>query len=94
VSADTKKLISQLKELNENIDILTKVTAISIAKEEIFNGKTEKIDKIKALEGYDLPDRIIALVIGSTPDSVKTLRSKKKGVVKVNNKVAQQGAIQ
>jgi hypothetical protein len=78
LSKETKELIRQLKILNENIDLLAKVTAISVGKETIFKGMKEKEDKIEALEGLDLPDRIIALLIGSTPDSVKSLRSKKK----------------
>jgi hypothetical protein len=79
LDTDTKNLVTQLKNLNENIEILTKVTAISLAKDELFRGKKENSEKIEALEIYDLPDKIIALVIGSTPGSVKSLRSKRKG---------------
>jgi hypothetical protein len=87
LDSDTKNLITQIKNLNENIEILTKVTAISLAKDEIFRGKKETIEKIEALEIYDLPDKIIALVIGSTPDSVKSLRSKRKRTLKeITNK--------
>lgn len=78
LSKETRELIKQLKVLNENIDLLTKVTAINVGKETILEGKEEKEDKLEALEGLGLPDKIIALLIGSTPDSVKSLRSKKK----------------
>ena len=78
LSKDNKELIKQLKTLNKNIDLLTKVTAISVGKDAIFEGMEEKEDKVEALKGLDLPDRIIALLIGSTPDSVKSLRSAKK----------------
>lgn len=74
MSQESKELIKQLKILNENVDLLTKVTAISVGKETIFEGVKEKEDKIAVLEGLDLPDKIIALLIGSTPDSVKSLR--------------------
>jgi PDZ domain-containing secreted protein len=78
LSKENRDLINQLKTLNENIDLLTKVTAISVGKETIFKGKKELGDKIEALNGLNLPDKIIALLVGSTPDSVKSLRSKKK----------------
>lgn len=78
LNKESKDLINQLKALNENIDILTKVTAISVGKETIFKDKKEMGDKVDALDGFDLPDRIIAMLVGSTPDSVKSLRSRKK----------------
>jgi PDZ domain-containing secreted protein len=81
-----KELVSQLKTLNENIELLTKVIVISIGKENIFKGKQELGDKIDALEEFDLPDKIIAWIIGSTPESVRSLRSQKKAKLK---KVAQ-----
>ena len=82
LSKENIDLINQLKALNENIDLLTKVTAISVGKETIFKGKENLWDKIEALEGLDLPDKITALLIGSTPGSVKSLRSQKKSKLK------------
>jgi hypothetical protein len=79
LDTDTKALVIKIKELSENIEILTKVTAISIAKDELFKGKKENGEKIKALEVYDLPDKIIALIIGSTPNSVKSIRCQARG---------------
>jgi hypothetical protein len=64
--------------LNENIDLLTKVTAISVGKDTIFKGMKELGDKVHVLDVYDLPDKITAMLVGSTPDSVKTARSQKK----------------
>jgi len=87
LSKEDKDLINHLKTLNENIDLLTKVTAISVGKETIFKGKKEAGDKIDALDEYDLPDRIIAMLIGSTEGSVKSTRSQKKA--KSKTKLAQ-----
>jgi PDZ domain-containing secreted protein len=78
LSKENKDLINQLKALNENIDLLTRVTAISVGKETIFKGKKEMGDKVDALDGFDLPDRIIAMLVGSTEGSVASLRSQKK----------------
>lgn len=75
---ENRDLINQLKVLNDNIDLLTKVTAISVGKEIIFKDMTELGDKVKALDEYDLPDKVIAMLVGSTPDSVKTSRSRMK----------------
>ena len=79
-------MTDQLKALNENVDLLTKVTAISVGKETLFKGMKELGDKVHALDVYDLPDKIIAMLVGSTPDSVKTARSQKK---KAKNKPVQ-----
>jgi PDZ domain-containing secreted protein len=75
---ENKELLKQLKALNESIDSLTKVTAISVGKEAIFKGKKETGDKVDALDEFDLPDRIIAMLVGSTEGSVASLRSQKK----------------
>jgi PDZ domain-containing secreted protein len=78
LSKENRDLINQLKALNENIDLLTKVTAISVGKEAIFKGKVEAGDRIDALDEYDLPDKIIAMLIGSTEGSVASTRSQKR----------------
>jgi len=78
LSKENRNLVNQIKALNQNIDLLIKVTAISVGKEAIFRGKTEAGDKIKALDGYHLPNKIIAMLIGSTEGSVVSLRSQKK----------------
>jgi hypothetical protein len=86
LDVDTKALAAQIKNLAENIEILTKVTAINIAKDDLFKGKQENAEKVKALEIYDLPDKIVALIIGSTPNSVKSMRYQVKGSSKTNRK--------
>ena len=58
---ESKDLINQLKALNENIDLLTKVTAISVGKETIFKGMKELGDKVDTLDVFDLPDKTIAI---------------------------------
>jgi hypothetical protein len=78
MSKKPKDLTNQLKDLNKNVDLLIKVMAISVGKETIFEGMEELGDKVHALDVYDLPDKIIAMFVGSTPDSVKTARSQKK----------------
>ena len=78
LSKENRDLINQLKALNENIDLLTKVTAISVGKEAIFKNKSEVSDKIDALDEYGLPDKITAMLIGSTEGSVRSTRSFKK----------------
>jgi len=87
LSKENKDLINQLRNLNANIDLLTKVTAISVGKEAIFKSNKEAGDKIDALDVYDLPDKIIAMLIGSTEGSVSSTRSQKKG--KAKTKLAQ-----
>lgn len=77
MSKETKDLTSQLKALNENIDLLM-VTAISVGKEAIFKGMEELGDKVHALDVYDLPDKIIAMLVGSTLNSVQNARSLRK----------------
>jgi CRP-like cAMP-binding protein len=77
-SRGNRDLSNQLKTLNESIDLLTKVTAISVGKDTIFKSARELSDKIEYLDMFDLPDKTIAMLVGSTPDSVKTLRSKMK----------------
>jgi hypothetical protein len=64
--------------LNSNIEILTKVTALSFRKESIFKGKETKQEQIEALEDLKLPDSVIALAIGSTIESIQSSRSQRK----------------
>ena len=78
MSETNAKLEKLLEELNTNIEILTKVTALSFRKDTIFKGKETKQEQIEALEELKLPDRVIALIIGSTAESIQTLRSLKK----------------
>jgi FixJ family two-component response regulator len=72
------ELAKALKDLNSNIEILTKVVALTMRKESLFKGKETKEEQVEALEDLGLSNKIIALIIGSTSDSVKSLRSKHK----------------
>lgn len=78
LSKETRELLKQIKALSENIDILTKVTAVNIGKEEIFRGKEKKEEKIEILGKMGLPRSIIAIITGSTPESVSAIKSMKK----------------
>jgi hypothetical protein len=78
LATNNKELINTLEKLNTSIDFLITVTALNLGKNNLFTGKETKQQQIEALEIYNLPDKIIALIIGSTPDSVKSLRSSYK----------------
>ena len=82
MNQENKELIRQLKLLSENIDVLAKVTAITINKETFFKGKETKEEQIEALDELKLPDKIVAIVVGSTPESVQSLRSLRKAKAK------------
>lgn len=75
---NSDELAKQLKALNQNIDILIKVTAINIGKEDIFKGKSSKEEKIETLDKMGLPNEIIALITGSTSHSVSQFKSMRK----------------
>jgi hypothetical protein len=78
LTKNNDQLINTLEKLNKSIDFLTTVTALNLGKNTLFNGKETKQEQIEALEIYDLPDKTVALIIGSTPNSVKSLRSEYK----------------
>jgi predicted transcriptional regulator len=78
LSEENKKLIKLLENLNTNIEVLSKVTALTFRKDSLFKGKETKQEQIEELEGLKIPDNIIALIIGSTTESVQALRSQRK----------------
>lgn len=78
MSTDSKKLEKLLEDLNTNIKILSKVTALTFRKDSIFQGKETKREQIEVLEDLKLPDNVIALIVGSTIDSVQASRSQRK----------------
>jgi len=79
LSKETKDLTRQLKILNESIDTLTKVTAISIGKEAIFQGKSTIEEKIAVLDKMGLSNELIAIITGSkSAHSVSQIKSNKK----------------
>lgn len=77
MSVESKELLRKLDVLGEKIDTLTKVTAISMQKETIFKNKKQK-DQIKVLNKLELPRNIIALIVGTTPETVSVTLSKMK----------------
>jgi len=79
---DNNELAKALRNLNANIEILTKVTALALRKDSIFKDKATKQEQVEALEDLKLPDNVIALTIGSTVESVQTLRSQRKAKAK------------
>jgi len=82
VSEDPKKLLKRLDTLIKKIDILTKVTAISVQKGKLLEGKKQK-EQIKVLDKMGFSPSLIALVVGTTSNTVNValsqLRKKKKG---------------
>ncbi len=79
---DNKKLEKLLENLNSNIEILSKVTALTFRKDTLFEGKETKQEQLEVLEDLKLPDNVIALIIGSTPESIQALRSQRKAKAK------------
>lgn len=77
---DNKEIIRLLNELNSNIKMLSRITAYSMKKENPNQGKKrERLqEQVAILDGLDLPDDIIALILGSTPGSVRNARLKSK----------------
>jgi hypothetical protein len=82
---ENKELVKQLKTLNESIEVLSKITAVNIFKEEIFKDKTKKEDRIEILTKMGLPRNLIAIVVGSTPESVSAFKSMGKPKKEPNN---------
>jgi len=79
LSRETKDLTKQIKVLNENINVLTKVTAISIGKEFIFKGKDTIDEKVEILDKMGLSNELIAIITGSkSAHSISQLKSKRK----------------
>lgn len=73
-----KDLIKLLKELNTNIQILTKVTALTLGKESLFKDAETTGEQMEILEKLSLPDEIIALATGSSVNAVQIQRSRRK----------------
>ena len=78
MSDENKKLLELLEDLNTNIETLSKVTALTFRKDSLFKGKETKQEQIEVLENLKLPDNVIALIIGSTVDSIQASRSQRK----------------
>lgn len=78
MSQKQEDLTKQLKALNQNIDTLIKVTAISIGKESIFKGKETIEEKVDILDKMGLSNELIAIITGSkSSHSVSQIKSRK-----------------
>jgi len=77
MSEDSKKLLKRFDTLIKKIDILTKVTAISVQKGKLLEGKKQK-EQIKMLDKMGFSPSLIALVVGTTPNTVNVTLSKLK----------------
>ncbi len=86
---DLKELGKKLDSIKESIELLTKLTALDIARDEYFKNKTRKDEKIEALSTLEIPDKIIALIVDSSAESVQALRSrmKQKKALKTNKEI-------
>lgn len=82
MSEELKRLAELIENLNSNIEILSKVTALTFRKESLFKGTEATPEKIKILEELKLPDDLIAIIIGSTVGSVRAQRSQGKSKTK------------
>lgn len=76
MSTDSK-LLNKLDVLAKKIDILTKVTAISVQREKFLEGKKQK-EQIKMLKKMGFSSSLIALILGTTPLTVSVTLSKMK----------------
>ena len=72
-----RQLIKKLDELGTKIDALIQVVAITSRKEIIAKGKT-KTDQIVILSDLGLSRKIIALIVGTTPEAVSVRLSQLK----------------
>lgn len=71
-------LASKVDALQDSIDILIKLTALNIGKNFYFKDKERKEERIEALAPLEIPDKILALVVGSSPESIQVLRNRMK----------------
>lgn len=76
-----KKIDRKLEVLTDRLENLTKIVAISSRFETFFKGKT-KGEQIKILSDLGLSRELVALMVGTTTDSVYStlshIKSKKK----------------
>ena len=80
-----RKSIEKLETLIQKVDMLTRVVAVSSQFPTAFEGK-KKVEKIDILSNLGLSREIIALMVGSTPESVSSTLSRMKAVKKREKK--------
>lgn len=72
-----KRLIQTLEELSAKVDALIQVVAITSRREKILKGKT-KTDQIVTLSDLGLSRKLIALIVGTTPEAISVRLSQLK----------------
>ncbi|WGM88528.1 MAG: hypothetical protein NUK63_06285 [Candidatus Bathyarchaeum tardum] len=77
------EVIQKLDEIGKKIEALMQVVAITSRKETDEKPKT-KTDQIVQLDSLGVSRELIALIIGTTPESVSSLRSQLKSKNKKN----------
>lgn len=77
MSKESKELLKKLDILSNKIDVLTMVTAISMQREKLFEGKMQK-EQIELLAKMGLTRNIVALMVGTTPLTISVTLSKMK----------------
>lgn len=80
-----KELIERLGELSAKVEALIQVVAITSRKETVLKGKT-KTDQIKMLADLGLSRNVIALIVGTTPETVSVRLSEMKAKKKKTEK--------
>ena len=80
-----KEVIQKLDEIGKKIEALIQVVAITSRKETDEKPKT-KTDQIVSLDNLGVPRELIALIVGTTPESVSSLRSQLKAKKKKKQK--------
>ena len=73
--SESSEIVKKLDTLAKKIDILTKVTAINIQREKFIEGKKQK-EQIKALHKLGFSPSLIALILGTTSNTVSVALSK------------------
>jgi len=80
MSKETDPILKKLYVLAEKIDTLAMVIACKPNGEQInrfFEGKSQK-EQIRILKEWNFPNEITALIIGTTPETVRVTLSKMK----------------
>jgi len=85
MSGESDPIVKKLNDLTRKIDVLTMVMASKPNGEQISRLMKEKSQKeksqkeqIRILKEFDFPNEIIALMIGTTPETVRVTLSQMK----------------
>lgn len=80
MSAEPTKLLTKLDTLAKKLEILTLVTALDKRLDKLLVGKNQA-EQIQILRKWDIPNEVIAIIVGTTPDvvAVRLSQLKSKG---------------